>query len=71
MGPPPAGIVVSIGRVAGHLALGICKAYATSCHTHRGGQTDVSLELIYDIIISSMIKRKAGKVTGLRCWPKG
>src|SRR5436190_111191 len=54
-------IIVSMGRAAGHLALGIGKASAatvTLIAEELKGK-DVSLELICDIIIGSMIKRKA------------
>ena len=54
-------LVVSMGRAAGHLALGIGKASAatvTLIAEELKGK-DVTLELICDIIIGSMIKRKA------------
>ncbi|MBY0514322.1 MAG: 6-phosphofructokinase [Gemmataceae bacterium] len=61
-------LVVSMGRAAGHLALGIGKASAatvTVIAEELAGQ-EVSLELICDIIIGSMIKRKAhGRGYGL------
>jgi ATP-dependent phosphofructokinase / diphosphate-dependent phosphofructokinase len=67
-------IVVSMGRAAGHLALGIGKASAatvTIIAEELHGR-DVSLELICDIIIGSMIKRKAqGKGYGLAVLAEG
>lgn len=61
-------LCISMGRAAGHLALGIGKASAatvTIIAEELKGK-DVSLELICDIIIGSMIKRKAqGKGYGL------
>ncbi len=61
-------ILVSMGRAAGHLALGIGKASAatiTIIAEELKGK-EVSLELICDIIIGSMIKRKAqGKGYGV------
>ena len=54
-------LVVSMGRAAGHLALGVGKASAatvTLIAEELKGK-DVTLELICDIIIGSMIKRKA------------
>src|SRR4051812_39776284 len=54
-------IVVSMGRAAGHLALGIGKASAatvTIIAEELEGK-DVTLDLICDILIGSMIKRKA------------
>src|SRR5262249_35843472 len=67
-------IVVSMGRAAGHLALGIGKASAatvTLIAEELKGK-DVSLELICDIIIGSMIKRKAqGKGYGVAVLAEG
>ncbi|HEY2910936.1 MAG TPA: diphosphate--fructose-6-phosphate 1-phosphotransferase [Gemmataceae bacterium] len=55
-------ILVSMGRAAGHLALGIGKASAATVTIIAEGLQgrDVSLELICDILIGAMIKRKAG-----------
>jgi ATP-dependent phosphofructokinase / diphosphate-dependent phosphofructokinase len=67
-------IVVSMGRAAGHLALGIGKASAatvTLIAEELKGK-DVTLELICDIIIGSMIKRKAqGKSYGVAVLAEG
>lgn len=67
-------IVVSMGRAAGHLALGIGKASAatiTLIAEELAGK-DVSLELICDTIIGSMIKRKAqGKSYGVAVLAEG
>ncbi len=56
-------LIISMGRAAGHLALGIGKASAATitiiAEEFRG--KEVSLELICDIIIGSMIKRKAAQ----------
>jgi 6-phosphofructokinase 1 len=67
-------LCVSMGRAAGHLALGIGKASAATVtiiaeeFQHR----DVTLELICDIVIGSMIKRKAqGKGYGLVVMAEG
>jgi 6-phosphofructokinase 1 len=61
-------LIVSMGRAAGHLALGIGKASAahlTIISEEFRGQP-VTLDRICDIIIGSMIKRKAlGKGYGL------
>jgi 6-phosphofructokinase len=67
-------VVVSMGRAAGHLALGIGKASAATvtiiAEEFKG--RDVTLELICDIIIGSMIKRKAqGKGYGLVVMAEG
>jgi ATP-dependent phosphofructokinase / diphosphate-dependent phosphofructokinase len=67
-------IIVSMGRAAGHLALGVGKASAATitliAEELRG--KDVSLELICDIIIGSMIKRKAqGKGYGVAVLAEG
>lgn len=61
-------IIVSMGRAAGHLALGIGKASAATVtiisEEFRGKK--VTLDHICDILIGSMIKRKAqGKGYGL------
>src|SRR6185437_823462 len=61
-------ILVSMGRAAGHLALGIGKASAATVTIIAEGLEgrEVSLELICDILIGAMIKRKAsGKGYGL------
>lgn len=67
-------IVVSMGRAAGHLALGIGKASAatiTLIAEELAGKK-VSLELICDTIIGSMIKRKAqGKSYGVAVLAEG
>jgi 6-phosphofructokinase 1 len=67
-------IIVSMGRAAGHLALGIGKASAatvTLIAEELAGK-NVSLELICDIIIGSMIKRKAlGKAYGVAVLAEG
>jgi 6-phosphofructokinase len=67
-------IVVSMGRAAGHLALGIGKASAatvTIIAEELEGR-EVTLDLICDIIIGSMIKRKAqGKGYGLAVLAEG
>lgn len=54
-------LVVSMGRAAGHLALGIGKASAATVTiiAEEFAGREVTLELICDIIIGSMIKRKA------------
>src|SRR5262245_44269152 len=67
-------ICVSMGRAAGHLALGIGKASAATVTliAEELKAKDVSLELICDIIIGSMIKRKAqGKSYGLAVLAEG
>ncbi len=67
-------ILVSMGRAAGHLALGIGKASAatvTLIAEELKGK-DVSLELICDVVIGSMIKRKAqGKSYGVAVLAEG
>src|SRR5687768_12313066 len=68
-------VVVSMGRAAGHLALGIGKASAatvTIIAEEFAGRA-VTLELICDIIIGSMIKRKAaqGKGYGIAVMAEG
>jgi 6-phosphofructokinase 1 len=67
-------IVVSMGRAAGHLALGIGKASAATVTiiAEEFQNRTVTLELICDIIIGSMIKRKAqGKGYGLAVLAEG
>ncbi len=67
-------IVVSMGRAAGHLALGIGKASAATVTliAEELKNKDVTLELICDIIIGSMIKRKAqGKGYGVAVLAEG
>ena len=67
-------LVISMGRAAGHLALGIGKASAatvTVIAEEFAGKT-VTLDLIADIIIGSMIKRKAqGKAYGIAVLAEG
>jgi 6-phosphofructokinase 1 len=67
-------IVIGMGRAAGHLALGIGKASAatiTLIAEELKGK-EVSLELICDTIIGSMIKRKAqGKGYGVAVLAEG
>ena len=67
-------VIVSMGRAAGHLALGIGKASAatvTLIAEELKGK-DVTLEMICDIIIGSMIKRKAqGKSYGVAVLAEG
>ena len=67
-------IIVSMGRAAGHLALGIGKASAatiTLIAEELKGK-DVTLEMICDVIIGSMIKRKAqGKGYGVAILAEG
>lgn len=67
-------IVVSMGRAAGHLALGIGKASAatvTVIAEELKGKT-VTLDLVADLIIGSMIKRKAlGKGYGVAILAEG
>ncbi|MDY3554923.1 diphosphate--fructose-6-phosphate 1-phosphotransferase [Gemmata sp. JC717] len=67
-------ILVSMGRAAGHLALGIGKASAatvTLIAEELKGK-DVSVELICDIVIGAMIKRKAqGKGYGVAVLAEG
>jgi 6-phosphofructokinase 1 len=67
-------VIVSMGRAAGHLALGIGKASAATvtiiAEEFQG--REVTLELICDIIIGSMIKRKAqGKGYGIAVMAEG
>jgi 6-phosphofructokinase 1 len=67
-------IVVSMGRAAGHLALGVGKASAatiTLIAEELKGK-DVSMESICDLIIGSMVKRKAqGKSYGVAVLAEG
>lgn len=67
-------LVISMGRAAGHLALGIGKASAatvTIIAEELAGKP-VSLDLVCDIIIGSIIKRKAaGKGYGLAVLAEG
>lgn len=61
-------ICISMGRAAGHLALGIGKASAATVTiiAEEFQNREVSLELICDIMIGAMIKRKAqGRNYGL------
>lgn len=67
-------ILISMGRAAGHLALGIGKASAATitiiAEEFRG--RNVTLDLICDILIGSMIKRKAiGRDYGLAVLAEG
>ena len=67
-------LIVSMGRAAGHLALGIGKASASTVtiisEEFRG--KPVTLDLICDIMIGSMIKRKAqGKGYGVAVLAEG
>jgi 6-phosphofructokinase 1 len=67
-------VIVSMGRAAGHLALGIGKASAATVtiisEEFRG--KPVTLDLICDIITGSMIKRKAqGKGYGVAILAEG
>jgi 6-phosphofructokinase 1 len=67
-------LIISMGRAAGHLALGIGKASAATVTiiAEEFQNREVSLELICDIIIGSMIKRKAqGKSYGLALLAEG
>jgi ATP-dependent phosphofructokinase / diphosphate-dependent phosphofructokinase len=67
-------VVVSMGRAAGHLALGIGKASAATVTIipEEFQDREVTLELVCDIIIGSMIKRKAqGKGYGLAVLAEG
>ncbi|MCI0701235.1 MAG: 6-phosphofructokinase, partial [Planctomycetia bacterium] len=67
-------VCVSMGRAAGHLALGIGKASAATVTliAEELKAREVTLELICDIIIGSMIKRKAqGKSYGLAVLAEG
>ncbi len=59
-------LVISMGRAAGHLALGIGKASAATLTiiAEEFAGREVSLELVCDIIIGSMIKRKAAQSKG-------
>ena len=67
-------LIVSMGRAAGHLALGIGKASASALtlisEEFRGGPA--SLSLICDCVIGAMIKRKArGRKYGLAIMAEG
>jgi 6-phosphofructokinase 1 len=67
-------LIVSMGRAAGHLALGIGKASASTVtiisEEFRG--KPVTLDLICDIILGSVIKRKAqGKGYGVAVLAEG
>jgi 6-phosphofructokinase 1 len=68
-------LVISMGRAAGHLALGIGKASAATITiiAEEFAGKEVTLELICDILIGSMIKRKAaqGKGYGLAVLAEG
>jgi 6-phosphofructokinase 1 len=68
-------IVVSMGRAAGHLALGIGKASAatvTVIAEEFRGKASVTLDFICDLVIGSMIKRTAqGKGYGLAVLAEG
>jgi 6-phosphofructokinase 1 len=68
-------LLISMGRAAGHLALGIGKASAATVTiiAEEFAGRDVTLELICDIIIGSMIKRKAaqGKGYGIAVMAEG
>ena len=67
-------IIISMGRAAGHLALGIGKASASALtiisEEFRG--KPITLDLICDIIIGAMIKRRSqGKKYGLAVLAEG
>lgn len=67
-------LVVSMGRAAGHLALGIGKASAATVTiiSEEFKGKPVTLDLICDIIIGSIIKRRAqGKGYGLAVLAEG
>jgi 6-phosphofructokinase 1 len=68
-------LCISMGRAAGHLALGIGKASAATVTiiAEEFADREISLEHICDIIIGSMIKRKAaqGKGYGLVVMAEG
>ena len=67
-------ILVSMGRAAGHLALGIGKASAATVTliAEELKDKEVTLELICDVVIGSMIKRKAqGKGYGVAILAEG
>ena len=68
-------LLISMGRAAGHLALGIGKASAATVTiiAEEFEGREVSLELICDILIGSMIKRKAaqGKGYGIAVMAEG
>ncbi len=56
-------IIISMGRAAGHLALGIGKASASTITVipEEFGTTPVTLEGVCDLIIGSILKRKIDK----------
>jgi len=67
-------VIISMGRAAGHLALGIGKASASTItiipEEFRG--TPVTLEGVCDLIISSILKRKSqGKEYGVAVLAEG
>ncbi len=67
-------IIISMGRAAGHLALGIGKASASAltviAEEFRGKK--ITLDLVCDIVIGSIIKRQAlGKKYGLAVLAEG
>src|SRR5205823_11573814 len=67
-------LIVSMGRAAGHLALGIGKAAAATVtiipEEFRGGP--VTLDLVCDIIIGGMVKRRShGKEFGIAVLAEG
>jgi ATP-dependent phosphofructokinase / diphosphate-dependent phosphofructokinase len=67
-------VLVSMGRAAGHLALGIGKASAATvtviAEEFRGKK--ITLDLLCDVVIGSMIKRKAqGKGYGIAVLAEG
>jgi ATP-dependent phosphofructokinase / diphosphate-dependent phosphofructokinase len=67
-------IVVSMGRAAGHLALGIGKASASTITIipEEFRDTPVTLEAVADLIIGSILKRKLqGKEHGLAVLAEG
>ena len=66
-------LIVSMGRAAGHLALGIGKAAAATLtiipEEFRGRA--LTLDELCDIIIGAIIKRKArARPTAWSCWPR-
>ncbi len=67
-------IIISMGRAAGHLALGIGKASAsaiTIISEEFGGQK-ITLDHVCDLVIGAMLKRKAqGKKYGLAILSEG
>ena len=66
-------LIVCMGRAAGHLALGIGKAAAatlTIIPEEFGGRR-VTLDEICDILVGSVIKRRAvNRPTASPCWPR-